>query len=32
MLETKPIEAVAVKEYQPGEFIVREGDSSEYFM
>jgi len=31
MLEAKPIEAVAVKEYQAGEIIVREGDPNEYF-
>jgi CRP-like cAMP-binding protein len=31
MLEAKPIEAVAVKEYQAGEIIVREGDPNEHF-
>lgn len=31
MLDPKPIEAVSVKEYRPGEIIVREGDSNEYF-
>ena len=31
MLEPRPIEAVDVKEYRPGEIVVREGDSHEYF-
>jgi len=31
MLEPKAIEAVSVKEYRPGEVVVREGDSNAYF-
>lgn len=31
MLEPRPIEAVDVREYRPGEIIVREGSSHEYF-
>lgn len=31
MLEPKTIEAVSVKEYRPGELIVREGDTNEFF-
>jgi len=31
MLNPKPIEAVDVREYRPGEIVVREGDSQEYF-
>jgi CRP-like cAMP-binding protein len=31
MLEPKAIEAVSVKEYRPGEIIVKEGDSNRYF-
>jgi len=31
MLEPRPIEAISVKEYRPGEVIVREGDPNAYF-
>jgi CRP-like cAMP-binding protein len=31
MLDEKPIESVEVREYRPGEVIVREGESSRYF-
>ena len=31
MLETKSVEAVSIREYQPGEYIVREGASNEFF-
>ncbi len=31
MLEPRTIEAVSVKEYRPGEVIVREGDTNEFF-
>ena len=31
MLEPRPIEAVDVREFRPGEIVVREGDSHEYF-
>lgn len=31
MPESNAIQAVSVREYQPGEIIVREGDSNEYF-
>ena len=31
MLEPKAIEAVSVREYRPGEIIVKEGDSNRYF-
>ncbi len=31
MLEPRIIEAVSVKEYRPGEVVVREGDSNQYF-
>ena len=31
MPQSNTIQAISVKEYQPGEIIVREGDSNEFF-